>query len=325
MEKYTRIHKILHDLVLSKRLINKSLFELEKIIFLKDKQIKNQSHIFISGLPRSGTTILLNFLFSSNEFASLTYKNMPFILSPHFSKYFSKKNVSKKERLHGDGINFDINSPEAFDEVFFKNKKEFIETELINYIQLILNAVNKNRYLSKNNNNYKRINLISSIFPNSIFLIPIREPLQHSISLLNQHLKFTKFQKKDDFIRRYMNYLGHNEFGLDHKPWHDPINFQDPNNINYWIEQWYLFYKNIHKQYKNYNNCIFVIYEKLINPNYLKTLQNNINLNKIIEINKNYFKNSNIKKIKCDYFEDIYIPAKEIYKNFQNLNYEDII
>ena len=29
---------------------------------------------------------LLNFIHSSNQYASLTYKNMPFILSPNFSK-----------------------------------------------------------------------------------------------------------------------------------------------------------------------------------------------------------------------------------------------
>ena len=37
-------------------------------------------------------------------------------------KLFHKKNVEKKERLHGDGINFDNNSPEALDEIFFNNK-----------------------------------------------------------------------------------------------------------------------------------------------------------------------------------------------------------
>ena len=32
-------------------------------------------------------------LFLSDEYASLTYNNMPFILSPHFSKFFYKKNI----------------------------------------------------------------------------------------------------------------------------------------------------------------------------------------------------------------------------------------
>ena len=138
MQNYSNIQKFLHDFVLSKKIVNKSLFELEKIIYLKNKDIINQSHVFITGLPRSGTTSLLNFLFSSDEYASLKYRNMPFVLSPNFSKLFNKKNTPKKERVHGDGITFDIDSPEAFDEVFFNNDEEFVKNELVNYIQLIL-------------------------------------------------------------------------------------------------------------------------------------------------------------------------------------------
>ena len=166
MQNYNIFQKFLHDFVLSKKIINKSLYELEKIIYLKNKDIKNQSHIFITGLPRSGTTSLLNFLFSSNEYASLTYNNMPFILSPNFSKFFYKKNISKKERFHRDGIYFDNNSPEALDEIFFDNNEEFINNELENYIQLILIYNKKSKYLSKNNLNFKRIDLINSILPN---------------------------------------------------------------------------------------------------------------------------------------------------------------
>ena len=86
MQNYNNFQKFLHDFILSKKLINKSLFEIEKIICLKNLEIKNIAHIFITALPRSGTTSLLNFLFLSDEFASLTYRNMPFLLSPFFSK-----------------------------------------------------------------------------------------------------------------------------------------------------------------------------------------------------------------------------------------------
>ena len=317
MQNYSNIQKILHDFVLSKKIINKSLFELEKIIYLKNKDIKNQSHVFITGLPRSGTTSLLNFLFSSNEYASLTYNNMPFILSPHFSKLFHKKNITKKERLHKDGIDFDNNSPEALDEIFFNNDEEFVKHELENYIQLILLSNKKSKYLSKNNLNYKRINLINSIFPNSIFLIPIREPLQHANSLLNQHLHFSQLQKEDDFIRRYMNYLGHNEFGLNHKPWNDPINYQDHGKIDYWLEQWFLFYKDIYNKYQSYTNCYFVLYEELTNTNYIKLLLKKINFSEFKNINLNYFKNSNKKEINVNFSNSVYENASKVYNDFK--------
>ena len=320
MQNYSNIQKFLHDFVLSKRFINKSLFEIEKIIYLKDIQIKDQSHIFITGLPRSGTTTLLNFLYLSNQYASLTYKSIPFVFSPNFSKLFNKKNIKKKERLHGDGINFDNNSPEALDEVFFDNNEEFVTNELVNYIQLILLNNKKSKYLSKNNLNYKRIDLIQSTLPNSIFLIPIREPLQHANSLLNQHIHFTQLQKEDDFIRRYMNYLGHNEFGLNHKPWNKPIYFNDLNNINYWLEQWNLFYEFIYKKFQSYKNCYFVVYEELDNPNYVEKILKKINLEKDKNIDLQFFRNSNKKELNIEYDKNIFEKSQLLYQNFLKSN-----
>ena len=319
MKNYSVIQKFLHDLVFRNSFINKSLFEIEKVTYLKDIDIENQSHIFVTGLPRSGTTSLLNFLYSSKHYASLTYKNMPFILSPHFSKFLNRTNILEKERLHNDGIIIDINSPEALDEIFFNNDEEFIKDELINYIKLILLSENKSKYLSKNNLNYKRISLINSILPNAIFLIPIREPFQHAHSLLNQHLHFTKLQKKDDFIRRYMNYLGHNEFGLEHKSWNNPTNFNDFNNIDYWLEQWCLFYENILEKHQANENCIFIIYEELTNPNYLNYFLQKIDHYRIEEFTTS-FKNSNKYELDINYSKDTYNNAKKIYLNFKNLS-----
>ena len=318
MQNYNKIQKFLYDFVLSKKIINKSLFELEKKVYLKNKYLNNQSHLFITGLPRSGTTSLLNFLFSLDEYASLTYNNMPFILSPNFSKLFQNKNITKKERLHGDGIDFDNNSPEALDEIFFNNNEEFIKEELENYIQLILVCNKKSKYLSKNNLNYKRIDIIQSILPNSIFLIPIREPLQHANSLLNQHLHFSQLQKDDDFIRRYMNYLGHNEFGLDHKAWNKPIQFHDLININYWLEQWNLFYKFIYNKFQSYENCYFVVYEELDNPNYVEKIIKKINLEKDKSIDLQFFRNSNKKELNLRYNKNVYDKGKLIYESFLN-------
>ena len=316
MQNYNTIQKFLHDFVLSKKIINKSLFELEKIIYLKNKDIKNQSHVFITGLPRSGTTSLLNFLFLSDEYASLTYNNMPFILSPNFSKLFPKKNITKKERLHGDGIDFDNNSPEALDEIFFDNNEEFINNELENFIQLILIYNKKSKYLSKNNLNYKRIDIIQSILPNSIFLIPIREPLEHSNSLLNQHLNFSQLHKEDDFIRRYMNYLGHNEFGLNHKPWNNPIHFNNFNDINYWLEQWNLFYEFIFNKFQSYENCYFIVYEELGNKNYVEKILKKINLKKNKKVDLQFFRNSNKKRLDIEFDKNIYDKSQLLYQNF---------
>ena len=64
MQNYNIVQQFLHDFVLKKKFINKSLFELEKIIYLKNNKMKNLSNIFITSLPRSGTTSLLNFIYA---------------------------------------------------------------------------------------------------------------------------------------------------------------------------------------------------------------------------------------------------------------------
>ena len=77
---------------------------------------ESEDHVFITGLARAGTTILLNALYKSNVFASLSYSDMPFVLAPNiWSKIsFNKKDLEPKERAHGDGIKVSKQSPEAF-------------------------------------------------------------------------------------------------------------------------------------------------------------------------------------------------------------------
>ena len=319
MKNYNFLQKLLHDFALSGKFINKSLFELDKILYLDKDNLslaKKTSHIFISGMPRSGTTSVLDYLYSLNEFASLKYSNMPFILSPNLPLVFSKKNLVKKERSHGDGLSIDLNSPEAFDEFFFNCDLKFIRKELLNYISLILKSQNKNKYLSKNNLNYKRIDLINSIFPNACFLITIREPLQQSFSLLNQHLNFTKLNEKDKFIERYMRYLGHYEFGPNHQSWNEPKKYNEYKNINYWLEQWLMFYENIFEKLFNKKNCFFLIYEKLQNENYLKSILERIKINKKLIKNFKHFKNSNKNNLNLSFNEDLYKNCLNIYKKF---------
>ena len=315
MQNYSFFQRVLHDITLGNKLVKKSLYEIEKILFLKKSEIQYEKHVFITGLPRSGTTILLNFLHSSNEFCSLKYLNMPFIMAPNLSRLFRKKNITAQERFHQDGIMFDLNSPEAFDEVFFSSfDTSIIKDEFLNYIQLILLKENKKRYLSKNNSNYKRIEILLSLLPNALFLIPIREPLQHSYSLLTQHLHFSKLQKENDFIRKYMNYLGHHEFGINHISWKKPNTYNNYQDINYWLEQWVLFYESIYKKYNNNSNCKFIIYEKLQERKFIDDLIDFVEVN---FFNDFKFKVSH-KDLSLKYDEDLYNYAKKTYLKFTN-------
>lgn len=265
MQNYSSSQKTLHKLVLGNRLIRRSLFDIETLLFYKDDiGIIDRQHVFITGLPRSGTTILLNYLYGTSEFASLTYRDMPFILSPNLYNKFSKKqDIPLSERMHQDGIQFNLNSPEAFDDVFFQTfDNEELEEELKVFVSLVLKKYEKQRYLSKNNNNYKRAGLIQTVFPNALIIMPFRDPIQHAYSLLNQHRHFCKLQQDDPFILQYMNFLGHNEFGNNHKSWHAPKEHTDTFSLNYWLEQWLLFYQSIIDD-KLYDSIALISYEEL--------------------------------------------------------------
>ena len=268
MNNYSLSQKLLHKIALSSSFLREIFFDLEKTFFLQNDFKINDNHVFISGMARSGTTILLNAIHETNEFATLTYQDMPFILSPNIWSKLNKNNIllEKQERAHGDGIKIDTSSPEAFEEIFWKtfdDKDSDSYKEFMYFVQLFCLKYKKNRYLSKNNQNIKRVEYLIKNYPNSKIIIPFREPLQHSFSLFTQHKKFISLQKNDDFIRKYMSLIGHSEFGIDYIPQIDKnLKYSDSQNINHWLEQWYLTYKML-SQFINYPQVLFVCYEEL--------------------------------------------------------------
>ncbi|MEK9627541.1 MAG: sulfotransferase [Nitrospinota bacterium] len=258
------------------------LYDLEKQFFLDKAAVNRTQHLFITGLARSGTTSVLNLFYSGGTFASLAYEDMPFILSPNlWSKVRGKSaQLEKVERAHGDEIFINLQSPEAFEEVFWKYilQNNYIHShhlekhtvsekhvqEFENFIQLVLKLRNRKNYLSKNNNNILRLNSLSKQMEDSIFLIIFRDPLNHARSLLNTHNKFIPFQEEDDFVREYMNFIGHNEFGLDHKRMLFTGDFKnnDAMALDYWLELWCHIYGFLEKNCTS-KNVRFVCYEDL--------------------------------------------------------------
>ena len=209
---YSFLSQMFHHLVLGSNIVQELLFDIEKIFF--KKKIKNDNlkqHIFISGLSRSGTTALMRYIYETNLFASLTYRDMPFITSPNlWNKILGNKTTSNvsKVRAHKDGIQVNIGSPEALDEVFWRVKlnnnyihsdklvihevNEEVINEFRKFVSLILYRYKKNLYLSKNNNNLLRLESIIKAFPNCLILIPFRNPIEQANSLLLQHQNFNK-------------------------------------------------------------------------------------------------------------------------------------
>ncbi len=322
MNNYSWLEQKLHKFALSSQFLREVTFDFESTNIYSKSETEN--HIFITGLARAGTTILLNALYKSNIFASLSYSDMPFVLAPNlWSKIsFNKKNLELKERAHGDGIKVSTDSPEAFEEVFWKTfaneDGEELEEKFRIYVNNIMHKYAKNRYLSKNNQNIKRVELITSIFSKSKILIPFREPIQHAYSLLTQHIKFIEDSKSDKFISKYMKWIGHTEFGPNYIPIQNQnLNFQNDLEINHWIEQWYLTYKDVFPLIKNKQNVHPISYEKLCsNREYWFQIQ------KLLNIEKTYnfeFKESK-KDISCSINPGLKEKALSLYFDLNGLN-----
>ncbi len=291
-EDYNRLNRFFHAISLGSRTISELSFEINRSVFYSSKKINEKvenTPVFISGLARSGTTALLNHLFETKEFATLTYSDMPFILAPNLWQKLkgNTKQTALRERAHGDQIFINNHSPEAMDEVFWK---VFLNNEYIKDDCLKINTISQEvlskfkefteliclnnytnqplRYLSKNNNSILRINSLKEQFRNCHIIVPFRSPLEHAQSLLNQHKHFCSLQHQNPFILKYMNWIGHYEFGLNQKPFDFPplvqeeLNHFSKQEINYWLKTWFNYYTFI-LNHPLKNEFIFVNYENL--------------------------------------------------------------
>ena len=306
MNNYSKIQKFLHRAVLTYKLPREIMFDIEQLIFLKKDDKFDDEHVFVAGFARSGTTVLLNAIYQSNEFASLTYDDMPFILAPNFWKKISpiKKQSVFIDREHNDNLKISTKSPEAFEEVFWKtfsSDKKNSKKLFGKFISLILKKYRKTRYLSKNNQNIRRLILISEFFPKSKILIPFRDPLQQSFSLYSQHMKFIKKHNEDDFVRDYMKLIGHSEFGLDYRRINEAnLMYPDDQDPNHWLEQWYLTYNNIIDLSRKHKNIQLIGYESLChNPKVWISIKEMLRIN---QENDFLFKES--KKIIVNFFDN---------------------
>lgn len=305
MSDYSVTEKFLHWLALKSPTRNEIAFDLEKSLFLSSAPCPaKHKHVFVQGLARAGTTILMREIYNTGQFASLTYTDMPFVICCNTwaaVTRFSKREFSAKERAHGDGISVDMDSPEALDEVFWRIfagkdyiKEDCLQThtpeagimdQFVDYIRLILRRENKDRYLSKNNNNILRLPLLLQRFPDSVFLLPIRRPLQHAASLYNQHRRFSV---SESYTQRYMIWLGHHEFGATHRPFHYPdeeiLSDESPQSLHYWLIQWLNYYSYLNRILAdNVKNAYFVPYEQLCgNTGIWEGIMNQIGLTKKI-------------------------------------------
>ena len=280
MPDYSTLDRILHRMALASPIRAEMMHDMERGMYLKRAPKDNGQHVFVTGLARAGTTILMREIHRTGAFGSLTYADMPFVLAPNLWAKLSRKGQTrgqKAERAHGDGIEVDTQSPEALDEVYWRvfDGKAYIGTdglsphdpsdELIDgyrdLIRLVLLKTERPRYVSKNNNNILRLRSLARAMPESQFLVPLRQPLSHAASLLGQH---RRFRDADPFTRDYMKWLGHHEFGATHRPFlFNGRPEGDPDGMDYWLRTWIAAYSSLDRAEAEARNVCFVPYEAL--------------------------------------------------------------
>ena len=286
---YSFCDQLLHHFALGLPWVGQISLDIERFVMNKEGVRFDSPPIFISGLARAGTTILMRTFYSTGLFRSLIYRDLPFVLMPGLWKKisrFSSRSMVPEERAHGDKIMVDFDSPEALEEIFWRTfcatdyifedhlEPHLVDEETVKQFSGFVKQVmisndqpNQQRYLSKNNNNILRFEAIRKAFPEAIIIIPFRNPLQQSISLFQTHSKFCKMHGNDPFTRHYMSWLGHHEFGSTHKPfWFGndiPIveTKYGPDSVNYWLAIWGNTYRYILKLAPS--GSIFVNFEEL--------------------------------------------------------------
>ncbi len=292
---YSFVDRALHYFAFGAPFVQKALCELENDLFKGElEHIASSDEVFITGLPRAGTTLVLELLYGTGEFETLTYRDMPFILAPLLWDKISgplRKAGEKVERAHGDGMMVSFESPEAFDEVVWL---AFLRRAIVNERTLspvargavteelasaLQGSVRKllwrrasagsirSRYLSKNNANISRVEVLTELFPTARIVIVFRNPAAHIASLMKQHRRFLDEHAADAFSKRYMEWIGHYEFGANFRPinfsgWLDGQAVPSTPDAGFWLRYWNAAYG--HALERRSANVLFVDFDQLL-------------------------------------------------------------
>jgi hypothetical protein len=262
---YGAIDRALHRLAFGSLGAQRRLAGLESRMF-SDRIDPDHARrpVFVTSLPRAGTTVLLEALAELPEFGAATYRHMPFTLLPLLwtdaSRRFHQA-PEPAERAHGDGVAVGYDSPEAFEETLWMAfwpehyrdgfirpwsaaaREPAFEDFFRQHMAKVVAAGPEwaRRYLSKNNANIARLPLIAAAFPDATIVIPVRDPFAQAASLQRQHRRFLALHAEDPFTLRYMEGLGHFEFGAAFRPIAfdcAPAENGDPEDAAFWIGYW---------------------------------------------------------------------------------------
>lgn len=290
---YSPVEQFVHSVAFSGPAVLKAAAWAEERLPPRSQTAEAVRPVFVTSLARGGTTAVLNALHDAPEVATHTYRDMPFLTAPLLWDRLAggrRRRVHRRQRAHGDGLEIDLDSPEAFEEVIWKmfwpqnyqassislwtaeNTSLEADQFLRHHISNIVHARTvqagpevspKTRYCSKNNANIARIPYLLNAFPGCRIVVPVRRPESHAHSLLRQHRNFCTQQSEDAFIARYMADIGHYEFGKIHKPFLFPgftAEGQNTDTADYWLDYWTHAFREV---LRHKDKCIILLQDDL--------------------------------------------------------------
>ncbi len=191
--------------------------------------------VWICGMARSGSTILLEILNGLPQFTAHRYSDYPWLWIPYWWNRLHSRlplaAAAKQERAHRDGLAVSRDSPEAFEEVFwmhfFEDRHDPATSQILEpdyraeefllflrqHQRKLLAVRGARRYLAKANYHLPRLGFLHHHFPDARFVIPVREPLAQVASLLKQDALFCRLDREDPAVSAHLARIGHFEFG----------------------------------------------------------------------------------------------------------------
>lgn len=191
--------------------------------------------VWICGMARAGSTVLLECLADGTTFATHRYSDYPWLWTPYWWNHLHARLPLPKrpprERAHRDRLLVGPDSPEAFEEVFWMHffpgrhdpaVDQVIAAELDHaafdrfldaHMRKLIAVRGARRYLAKANEQLPRLGYLARRYPQARFVVPVRDPVAQVASLLKQDRLFTRLAGEDPEVARHLLRAGHVEFG----------------------------------------------------------------------------------------------------------------
>lgn len=271
-----RLERLLHRLAFATGRAQLGLADLETRWFRRELSLCSPDRaVWIAGLPRAGSTLLHEMLAACPEFATQTYRDVPFVATPLLWHRLARpfwRDPGRHERAHGDGMAIGPDSPAAVEENLWlqhfaaryrsPTQQPWPDEVDAEFAQLLADHRRKvvalrrrtepraSRYLAKNNQHVLRVPLLLQMAPDARLLVPFRDPVAQCTSLHRQHRHFAAMHRTDAFAARAMRHLGHFDFGANHRAidfggWIGNQPTSDPDDPNHWLAYWVAAYDHL--------------------------------------------------------------------------------